>query len=951
MLRLIAVLLFVSAVLLPEKMCADAFNCTNLTRPILCPKSHPYVYNITDEYGGLLHTDASVCIGNSCPTCLKGPEWEALLAELGKGRVNRTVIPRMFIGNWASTELIHTVATILLQDTMGFHVNNFNVGSFYLEEVVCCEQGPHEINFLLESWQSTEAHADVTTMSNGYNGQENLYVPKHTLKKYPMATAFNSYKFLPEYKDMVGRAFSTPCAVMRMNQSLPCEDSNYDCNTPPVPGYWEGTELVCQQGRYVPPQCQGENAKYCQEILMITADWTQGFWELQVKYNKLNFTLAYLGIQNWVEVLLNKTAAGEDFIFLAGAPDPIIAKLGAEPIMFKPYTQECPHWDALSYLKTNQSPPSGYFRSDCNYPMMPLTKIIRTDRLRDTDADLRNFFESVMLLDNQVLEIMKDLELGGGSKNVYDSACSWVKNNPNVWKSWIANTPASTHPPHPPITHTTYTLSAGAIAGIVLGLVGGVLVLGAAQYLWKYTENSRRLAKLLNNDKVATELAESVASMDFEAVSYLDEIKEPTRIQSAFIKIVSVLKLLRPYLPQHLLAKQIDNEDDQGAVEAAAPQPPSRASSVASSGQSTPKAKDGGDPEAPAIMPLVPDGGPMPVVPERKVSLEQPRKRSLALSVTSHLVEKVVTVVAVRCAVVTDVALMQKFISITVQAVRSTHGLCYSFRAGILLATWTRGGTMTRPNVQAVKAAMAAMETLQKEEIEATSGIDASKCLTGNVGTQDTLMFNELHGDAVHTAMTLCNLAKELDTNVLLTEAVRKDCTHSLISRLAGYKRAQSDTLALPTRSPSDVPLYQALQLRTSEKENRDMADEWMYVMQEEEKIIDSHKVFENGIKLLFEGKKDEAYAVLEQVLAKDATDLVAKKYLSFGDAVHQLENGNPLMAYSSAMDLIQCYRLYHEGKYEEAKETLEKCAVKDHHYDRLMAAIEAGAASGRSPV
>jgi len=60
----------------------------------------------------------------------------------------------------------------------------------------------------------------------------------------------------------------------------------------------------------------------------------------------------------------------------------------------------------------------------------------------------------------------------------------------------------------------------------------------------------------------------------------------------------------------------------------------------------------------------------------------------------------------------------------------------------------------------------------------------------------------QLHGDAVHTAMTLCDLAKELDAKVLLTEAVCKDCTHSLISCLVGYKRTQSDTLALPTRPP-----------------------------------------------------------------------------------------------------------------------------------------------------
>ena len=66
------------------------------------------------------------------------------------------------------------------------------------------------------------------------------------------------------------------------------------------------------------------------------------------------------------------------------------------------------------------------------------------------------------------------------------------------------------------------------------------------------------------------------------------------------------------------------------------------------------------------------------------------------LSVASNLVEKkVVTVVAIRCAVVSDFALMQKFIKIAVQGVRSTHGLCHSFRADILLATWTRGGVLS----------------------------------------------------------------------------------------------------------------------------------------------------------------------------------------------------------------------------------------------------------------
>jgi len=78
-----------------------------------------------------------------------------------------------------------------------------------------------------------------------------------------------------------------------------------------------------------------------------------------------------------------------------------------------------------------------------------------------------------MILDNQLFEMMKDHKLGGGSKNVYDTACSWVKSNPNVWKSWIANTPTSTLPPHPPIAQQSQGI--GAIVGPIVGVLGVVL--------------------------------------------------------------------------------------------------------------------------------------------------------------------------------------------------------------------------------------------------------------------------------------------------------------------------------------------------------------------------------------------------------------------------------------------------------------------------------------------
>ena len=146
---------------------------------------------------------------------------------------------------------------------------------------------------------------------------------------------------LAPYQHVVGKALSTSFEDMRINKSLPCEDSNYDCNDPKMVDQWEGTDLKFEQGRYAPPQCQGENAKYCQEILGATPFWTRGFWEQQLNYTKLNFTLAYLGVQNLPTVILNKKAAGEDFIFHWVTPDPLLAKVDAQAIAFKPFTREC----------------------------------------------------------------------------------------------------------------------------------------------------------------------------------------------------------------------------------------------------------------------------------------------------------------------------------------------------------------------------------------------------------------------------------------------------------------------------------------------------------------------------------------------------------------------------------------------------------------------------------
>ena len=420
------------------------------------------------------HTEDSVCLGETCPQCLSGPEWSKFLSDLGAGSVNRTLTPRLMVGDWLSFEITSTIATILLKEGMGFRVNNFNQ-VFGAPDMLCCPMSPDEIFVILETWLSRgqvdgkNSHPDITYLGVGYNGQSGLYVPKHTLEKNPMMTASNSYRYL-DYGSVVDKAFSTPCEELRKNASLPCEESNYVCEASIA--LWKGLGPACQQGRYVPPQCEGKNAAYCQEILGASPSWDQGFFEGLLNNSGLNFSFAYLGGGNLPKVLMRKKKAKEDFIFYWFSPDPLVAILGAEPIMFKPYTEECAQ-KRTTFPYTN--------RNDCGYPSIPLTKIARRDRLQDADRDFQHFFNSILFLDSQIFAMMQAHTTGGGTKNIFEVACSWVKENRDIWKDWIKNTKESqaSSPQVIVAESTEIDVVVGPIAGIV-----ALLLIVFFVYVW-----------------------------------------------------------------------------------------------------------------------------------------------------------------------------------------------------------------------------------------------------------------------------------------------------------------------------------------------------------------------------------------------------------------------------------------------------------------------------------
>eukprot|EP00667_Euglena_gracilis_P000300 EG_transcript_300 len=95
-------------------------------------------------------------------------------------------------------------------------------------------------------------------------------------------------------------------------------------------------------------------------------------------------------------------------------------------------------------------------------------------------------------------------------------------------------------------------------------------------WLWKITEYNRMMRKKFSNDNVAESCAEAIARFDLQAVAWLKEVKEPNKIQLAFLAIIGLLTEVKPYIPDQLLSqltakpasKEEDTEDEEGKSEA-----------------------------------------------------------------------------------------------------------------------------------------------------------------------------------------------------------------------------------------------------------------------------------------------------------------------------------------------------------------------------------------------
>eukprot|EP00667_Euglena_gracilis_P000578 EG_transcript_578 len=65
----------------------------------------------------------------------------------------------------------------------------------------------------------------------------------------------------------------------------------------------------------------------------------------------------------------------------------------------------------------------------------------------------------------------------------------------------------------------------------------------------------------ISDNTVAESCAEAIARLEFEKVSWLSAIPQPSRIQAALLRIMQVLQEMKPFIPDHVLARYLQPEE------------------------------------------------------------------------------------------------------------------------------------------------------------------------------------------------------------------------------------------------------------------------------------------------------------------------------------------------------------------------------------------------------
>jgi hypothetical protein len=380
---------------------------------------------------------------------------------------------------------------------------------------------------------------------------------------------------------------------------------------------------------------------------------------------------------------------------------------------------------------------------------------------------------------------------------------------------------------------------------MIVGIIIAVVVVLSIPFLWRLTANHRRLAALLDNNKVATELAEAVADMDFDGVAYLDDIQQPNRIQSAFIKIVQALRQYKSYMPAAMFVTENDDRDDIADTDSGTDGIPSSRNSLAIM-------------TGPLVIPSLEEKNAAHTLPN-KPSSRAPSSRPESVLANPNRTNPSVTLN--RPLSIENVAVLSVFIA--GKGVESSPVSIVSERYNVLLGYVLEVGTRhrgvpvaflgdqlllaynaaTKCAAKGYHAAMTAVEVrhhfdLQNDRV--LMGLSGGLAQCGDVGPRGMRAFSVV-GPCVSEAVLLQSLNNRMRTWILMSASLYGECVSDFTVRVRDvvyFSKARHAANGLGT----------VVVIEVADKKSSIDSDEWMYALDHEGVLAEYNAAMMNMI-------------------------------------------------------------------------------------------------------
>ncbi|KAI9176061.1 hypothetical protein H9P43_006426 [Blastocladiella emersonii ATCC 22665] len=322
---------------------------------------------------------------------------------------------------WGSANLTGYIAAILLREVMGVNVSLLEYSS---SSGTFPRLASGNVSANVELWAANKValyNTYVTqqgTVEDRYAAKTSLFINTAVADANP-GLIFDSWHSYQQQSPVLANLLPVGTTPPARNA-----DGSYICN--PAKYSFCSTE-----GTFIPPQCQGANRASCRELWHISPSYSSGQTEQLIISLNLKLVVVYLGSSFTAKVTECARQGNYGCIFYYWVPEVIPATNNLTAVNLPPYSSTC-------YAKFNATNAGGAGQSlTCDWGAELLMKV-GSATMHTTAPYVSAFMRLLKLRDVDINGLL--LQFASNSQADVP-ACDWIRNNKNLWTSWIPAPP------------------------------------------------------------------------------------------------------------------------------------------------------------------------------------------------------------------------------------------------------------------------------------------------------------------------------------------------------------------------------------------------------------------------------------------------------------------------------------------------------------------------------